>query len=344
MTTTTSGRAEPCYEVAEAIASRDHSNLYLTSSFFADRDKYRAFCAYYAVMRVVDDRIDALPARETLSDEERRIEHGVLSAWCEGVRACYQRGRVPSPIVDACARADARFLFEAFADSLTVFRPPQELWEDFFRAMRWDLDYERFDSWAEFLTYAHGASAAPTTIYLFLIAARQSGDSTALPEGFDVVECGRHLGIFAYLGHIVRDLPEDLRTGQNGLIYIAREDMARHGVSEKLLFSDLERGRASTATRLLVAELLSRARQFLSEGRASMTCLSGQLDEDCGFILDLIIAVYLRVIEKIEACSYDPMSDAHRLTVDEKRDILNQVADRRGFRPARRRPTNQREQ
>jgi len=324
------------FAAAEAIASRDCNNLYLTSSFFADGEKYRAFCAFYAVMRVVDDRIDGLPSRGLLSNAQRLTEQGVLSAWSKGVEACYATGSVPNPVVDACARHDAQLLFKAFADSLGTFRPPQVLWDSFFGAMRWDLEHDRFESWQQFLTYAEGASVAPTTIYLFLLVARRVGESTELPDGFNVAECGRQLGLFAYIGHILRDLAEDLRTGQNGFLYVSREDMAAHGVTEELLLSDVETGQASTATRGLVAELVSRARQCLSEGRTSMACLSGQLDQDCSFILELIVTVYECVLDKIEACSHDPMGDAHRLTVHEKQGILSDVADRCGYRPDRR--------
>ncbi len=330
---------QDAYAAAEAISSRGHNNLYVASSFFADKAKYDAFCAYYALMRVVDDRIDGLPARSTLPDERRNEEFTVLSAWREAARLCYMGRDIPAEVTEACARSDANLLFEAFASSLETFRPPLGLWSDFFRAMEWDLEHERFDSWAQFLEYAEGATIAPTTIYLFLIAARRNDGHTSLPESFDLLECGRQLGLFAYLGHILRDVAEDLRTGQKGLIYLTREDMAAYGVTEQMLFSDLDRGRASPATRSLVRELISRAREFLSAGRTAMTGLSAQLDKDCEFILELIVTVYIHVIDKIEACSYDPMGDAHRLTFFEKQDILRQVAERTRYSPARRQDT-----
>jgi hypothetical protein len=32
-------------------------NLYRTSCFFRDMERHRAFCAQYAIMRLVDDRV-----------------------------------------------------------------------------------------------------------------------------------------------------------------------------------------------------------------------------------------------------------------------------------------------
>ena len=321
------------HAVAEAIASRDLNNLYLASLFFADHEKYKAFCAYYALMRVVDDRIDGLSTRMRLSDQERCSEHEVVSAWDAGVQSCYEGRAVPKPIVQQCGLADAQLLFNSFAASLEVFRPPRAPWSNFFRSMHWDLDHERFDTWLEFLSYAEGASVAPTTIYLFLIASQRRGVSVSPPAGFDVIECGRQLGVFAYLGHILRDLAEDLRTGDNGLIYVCGEDMTAYGVTEQLLFCDAEQGRSSEATRRLVAELSARARTFLASGRSFLSRLSGQLDRDCEFVLELIVTVYERVIDKIEACSFDPMGPGHRLTPEEKEAIMKEVADRVDFRP-----------
>ncbi|MDH3224382.1 MAG: squalene/phytoene synthase family protein, partial [Gemmatimonadota bacterium] len=254
------------HEAAQAIASRDRSSLYLTSSFFKDRRRYEAFCAHYALMRVVDDRIDALPSRTGLAARQRTAEHDVVAAWGEGIRSCYHGRPVSKRVAERCGFPRAALLFDALGASLRAFRPHPELWTDFFRAMHWDLDHDRFDSWKEFLTYAEGASVAPTTIYLELITSRQSG---GLPQDFELFHCGRQLGTFAYLAHVVRDLSKDLRTGENGLVYVSREDMATHGVTEQLLFADAERGRASLGTRRLVCDLLGRAKGFLSEGRAS---------------------------------------------------------------------------
>lgn len=319
--------------IAEAIASRDLNNLYRASLYFEDREKYRAFCAYYALMRVVDDRIDGLHTRLNLSDQERRAEHEVVSAWDAGVRICYQGRVVPESIVRQCGLQDAQALFDSFAASMETFRPPQALWNSFFRSMHWDLDHERFDTWSEFLSYAEGASVAPTTIYLFLIASRRRGMSVSSPAGFDVMECGRQLGVFAYLAHILRDLAEDLQRGDNGLIYVCGEDMIAYGVTEPLLFGDAERGLSSRATRRLVAELVARARTFLTSGRSLMLCLPGRLDRDCEFVLDLIVTVYERVLDKIEARSFELMGTGHRLTPKEKEAIAREVSDRVGFRP-----------
>jgi phytoene/squalene synthetase len=324
--------AEP-YAAAEAIASRDNNNLYLTSCFFRDTERYKAFCAFYALMRVVDDRIDDLPDRAMLTESDRRREHDAVAAWEEAVLGCYQ-GRSQSPVVvQRCGHPDAPALLESLASSLALFSVPRPLWESFFRSMHWDLDHDRFDAWRDFLEYTEGASVSPTAIYLILLASRRSPSTGAfsLSDDFDLAQCGRQLGTFAYLGHIVRDLGVDLRTGRRGLLYFSREDMEAHGVTEAGLFADLAKGEASESVRSLVADLLRRARNYLGRGRSSMAPFHGQIEADCAFVLELIVTMYERVIERIERCDYDPLAGRHRLSGVDKRAIMKDVAGRTRF-------------
>jgi phytoene synthase len=319
-------RAGPA--VAEAIASKDLNNLYRTSCLFRDRARYRAFCAYYSVMRVVDDRIDHLPTRSGLSPQARKAEHEVVAAWESAVARCYTDQAATGFTSEACELSYAPDLLEAFRESLKVIRPPEFLWSNFFRSMHWDLDHSRFHTWNEFLEYAEGASVAPTTIYLHLITSQLEEPGGTVPDGFDILGCGQHLGRFAYLGHIVRDLAEDLLLGNSGLIYVPLDEMSAFGVTEEMLFSDLRRGRASRDTRLLVSELVTRARDHLAEGQLLLSPLGGRLAEDRELILALIVTTYERLLDKIQSSGFDVMGTRHRLTPSEKEALLVELAGR----------------
>ena len=341
------------YALAEAIASRDLNNLYLTSRFFADPVRYRSFCAYYAVMRRVDDRVDELCARSGVPAAERDEVRSEVGAWRRAIAAVGEgeaaeaAGRELAGLADANS---ARALLLACADSHRRFRIPAELWRNFFAAMDRDLEDRRFESYGEFLEYAEGATVAPTTIYLLLLtstpaespfegrsglpvpAPKEAGPPRYEPrEGFDAVECGRHLGLFAYLTHILRDLPQDLAAGERGLLYLAADDMERFGVTEESLRRDLGRGEASPGARALLAELGSRARAHLERGRALLRGLHGLLSRDCAFILTLIVAIYEQALERIEAHGYDPFPERHRLGFRDKRRVIVRTAEEVGF-------------
>jgi phytoene synthase len=318
---------------AEAIAARDGNNLYRTSCFFQDLERYRAFCAQYAVMRLVDDRIDAIPSRVALSPADRCAEQEIVNLWQRIVTATHRgdsagAGRRVASLPEPRAGA----LLPALAAAFRRFPAPLSLWDNFFAAMRRDLAGARFTTYHEFLDYAEGATVAPTTIYLYLLAASPQPDgSYQPPPGFDLIRCGRALGLFAYLGHILRDLPEDLATGSEGLLYFAADDLNRHRLTEAMLFADLAEGRSRDALRALVATLIARARAALAEGRGYLNTLQGRLAPDCAFILDLIIAIYEAVLEKIEASDCDLMARRHHLTDAEKFGIAKRLARRTAF-------------
>lgn len=320
-------------EVIEAIASKDRNNLYVTSSFFRDPAKYRAFCTYYAIMRLVDDRVDNLPSPRGLSAKLLEHELGVVTAWeqvvvsgCDGI---YPK----TSFLTSCDFAEVQAICESFIHSYRLFPVPVKLWNNFFAAMRSDLSDGEFVRWADFLAYAEGATVAPTTIYLWLIMARRNvtKGTYELPREFDLYACGRHLGIFAYLGHIIRDLALDV-TSMTTRLCIARKDMLTHGVSPEMLRNEALNHRASHATKRLVADLLQRARDHLAQGRALAQPAYELIESDSLFILELIITIYEHVIEKIESIGCDPMSERHHLTPLERAEIVQQVAARVGFR------------
>jgi phytoene synthase len=319
-------------ELTEAIASRDRNNLYVTSMFFRDPIKYRAFCANYAVMRIVDDRIDNLPSPGRLDSDLQKRELEVLAAWERVIQSCCHEIHPTASLLASCGFSEAEAVCESFIASHRAFPVPNHLWANFFAAMRSDLTDGVFIRWSDFLAYAEGATVAPTTIYLWLIAARREKSKAVrgLPRSFDVDECGRQLGLFAYLAHIIRDLSEDI-TGTATRLCIVQEDMLAHGVSPEMLRNEAQDRQASPATRGLVREILQRARNHLSQGRSLAERISGFLDNDCRFVLELIITMYEQVIAKIESTGCDPMAGRHHLTLSEKAEIAHKVAAHTGF-------------
>jgi phytoene/squalene synthetase len=321
-------------DVTEEIASKDHNNLYITSSFFKDSIKYRAFCSYYAVMRIVDDRVDNLPLRTRYSEELCNQELDIINAWEQVIISCSQ-GIYPTTFqLKACDFANARAVCESLITAFQAIPVPIKLWTNFFDAMRSDIVADEFDSWSDFLTYAEGATVAPTTIYLLLIAAQpnKANSTYELPKEFDLLKCGRYLGVFAYLGHIIRDLAEDINHSSTRLC-ITREDMIEHNITLEKLRNEAIKQKASSSTRDLVSEILKRARDYLLKGRALTLQIQDFLENDGRFILELIITMYENIIAKIESVGFDPMAKQHYLTRKEKANIVKSVAVQTGFRP-----------
>lgn len=329
----TASTLDASYELAESIASRDHNNLYLASRFFVDPQRYTAFCVYYAIMRVVDDRVDDLSARRPVPTDELESVEREVAAWRGAVRRTYAGPPDPAVPEHAPLGGNAPLLL-AFRDALRRFPVPESLWENFFDAMERDLHEPRFGSFAEFLDYAEGATVAPTTIYLCLLASSRrgaEGEKYEVPQDFELLECGRHLGLFAYLVHILRDLPQDLSAGETSLVYLAADDMAAFGVTDETLAEATAEGAASDRLRGLLAELGHRARGYLESGRALVVPLKGRISPDCAFVLELIIGLYEELLRRLAIQEFDPFPGRHRLGLNDKRKLVMEIARRTGF-------------
>jgi phytoene/squalene synthetase len=248
------------------------------------------------------------------------------------VISCHRGIKPTDSQIEACDFTEAGEVCESLFTAFSNFPVPIKLWTNFFEAMRSDIVAGEFEHWSDFLAYSEGATVAPTTIYLYLITALHNEEKNAyeLPVGFDIFKCGRYLGLFAYLGHIIRDLSEDINNAVTRLC-ITREDMNVHDVSPDILKREAMRGQAGLATSGLVIDILQRARRYLLRGRAYVAQVSDFLESDGRFILELIISIYEQVITKIESTGYDPMTKQHYLSTGEKTKIVHSVAVHTGF-------------
>ena len=239
---------------AERIASKDRSSLYQASQYFADAARYDAFIAMYAVMRLVDDKVDDAGDKASLPEADRRELHAFLNEWERRIRNAYAGDSFHHPLEASLAWA------------VKTFPAPIELWLSFLDAMRFDVDVPRFENFQMFLEYAEGATVAPTTIYVYLMTAERGADGVYRVSGFNFERCGRQLGLFAYIAHILRDVKKDMEACESGLIYLSREDLRAHGMNEDLLRNFTRRGVGDERFDRLTATLVGRAREFQRAG------------------------------------------------------------------------------
>ena len=319
-----SGRLLDALKDAERVASKDRSNLYVVSQFFEDRLRYDAFIAMYAVMRLVDDLVDDVMDKALLSDEARDELLGEIDHWEQRVRAAYVGVGMSDPIDIA------------FAAAVKTFPVPIELWLSFLDAMRFDVRKPRFSDFDEFLEYCEGATVAPTAIYVYLLTARERPRGRYLVTDFDFVECGRQLGRFAYVAHVLRDVRPDLGVGQMGLVYLSMADLRAHCLSESELHA-LADGCASPATRTrwseLVLDICGRADEMRKHGAGLAQTVWDRLPADCGFIFRLIVGTYSELLDRIAADPACVFRTESVLSEADKFAALRAAADASGYRP-----------
>jgi len=307
------------FEAAHALAAKDRSNLYLTSQFLTEPERYRAFCAMYALMRVIDDAIDNVIDKDRLDAAGRAELHADLDRWQARIEAAYagQPGDQP--------------LDRALAWAVQQFPVPIALWHNFVDAMRYDVDHSRFADFAAFVDYAEGATVAPTTIYVYLLVAERSDDGVFRVANFDYRQCGRDLGLFAYLAHVLRDVRSDALVGSRGLIYFSLADLAACALTDRDLRQWAEAGHSDARWPQLVRLLVGRAQPFEQRGAQAVAGVAPRLAPDRRFVLSLIVAYYRAMLGRIGELQADLFSAADVLSGNDKLAIALQVASDVGF-------------
>ncbi|MEI6319098.1 MAG: presqualene diphosphate synthase HpnD [Pseudomonadota bacterium] len=207
------------------------------SFMFLPPERRRAITALYAFCREVDDVVD-----EVTEDRVARLKldwwrHQVALAF--GAAAAPSDGEAPHPVT------------RALGPAIAAFSLPRLPFDEIIDGMQMDLDYNRYETFADLRLYCHRVAGA-----VGLLSARIFGYSNPA-----TLEYADRLGIALQLTNIVRDVAED---AQRNRIYLPLEDLSRFGVAE----DDLVRRRDGPAVRDLVTFQIDRAEQHYAEALA----------------------------------------------------------------------------
>jgi phytoene synthase len=274
----------------------------------------------YALMRVIDDAIDDVVDKDLLGDPGRAALHADLDDWRDRIEAAYAGRPADQP------------LDRALAWAVQKFPVPIALWQNFIAAMRFDVEHSRFADFATFVSYAEGATVAPTTIYVYLLVAEAAADGIYRIVDFDYRHCGRDLGLFAYLAHVLRDVRSDALVGRRGLVYFGLADLAACDLTDDDLRRWAEVGRSDERWPRLVRLLAERALPYQRRGAQLVADVLPRLAPDRRFVLSLIVAYYREMLNRIGALQTDLFSGAQLLSGSDKLAIALQVAGEVGFK------------
>lgn len=211
------------------IAARNRSPLFQVSRMFPS-GKGRLFLAAYATMRLVDDVVD-----EQFLVGGNRSENLV-----KAVLAQVEQWRR-----QACDAAVGGFYPEKGSYEPLVFTALNQTagksnlgdwpWNALADSMKMDIAEHQLETWEDFLTYSEGATVAPATVFVYILASRFQKGSYHTPEPISFYrEKVRDMAIFCYVVHILRDLARDVARSKQ-LVTIPNEIMALAGLDKELL-------------------------------------------------------------------------------------------------------------
>jgi phytoene synthase len=265
--------APASYEACRRML-RHHDPTYFWAVRRLPAEVRPAVYALYGFVRGADEIVDG--PRRAADPAARRA---ALDDWEDELERGLAAGGSPHPVIAALVDAADRHAL-----------PLEEL-SIYMDSMRVDCGPVRIESRAELERYMRGSAGAVGRIMASILAA---------PPGRH--EAFERLGTAFQLTNFIRDVREDYGLDR---VYLPAEDRARLEVDESVI----ARGEATDGFRALVAEEVLRARERFEEGR----CASVGVTPAVGRGMRLARAVYLGVLDRVEAVGYDVLDRRARL-------------------------------
>ena len=262
------------------------------------------FVGAYASMRVIDDFVDddftLRPPAERAG--ERARAHGRVDGWLAACRAALSGAPEEAP----------EFLDPRIGRALAAGFGGADLgpgpWDALATAMHRDVDELAFRTWEDFTGYCEGATVAPASIFLYVLAGRFSSDGSEVRSGLpaEAAACARDMAVFCYLVHIARDLLKDARAS-TGLITIPDEALTPHGLDRSSVAS-VALSADTQPLRGLVRDLVERAGHYRARADGWLDRIRPALALREAASLHAILAVYHRLHDRITADPSLPLS------------------------------------
>jgi phytoene synthase len=192
-------------------------------------------------------------------------------------------------------------VWPAFHHTVRRFGIPHQYFREMIDGVLGDLEPRTFETFDQLYRYCYQVASVVglTILHIFGFDTR-----TALP-------LAEKCGVAFQLTNILRDIREDAELGR---IYLPAEDLRRFGVTP----DDLRKGNRSQGFLEMMRFEAARARQYYTESAPLLDLIHPRSKPS----LWALIAIYSRLLERIEATNYDVFRRRVRLSTFEKSWIL----------------------
>ena len=244
-----------------------HGKTYYLATLLLPPAKRPFVHALYGFARYADEIVDDLAS--TLSPQEKA---DVLRTWSSGVLADLSAGK-SNDAVGA-----------ALVDTVTRFKIPHQHFVDFLHSMEMDLTVSTYANYEALSEYVYGSAAVIGLEMVPILGALSD----------DAYESAKKLGIAFQLANFIRDVGEDLDRGR---IYLPLDELAAHGVDEKMLYARVLTPEIIQALKFQIA----RVRQLQAEAAPGIDLLHAT-SRPC---IRAASELYCGIVDEVEAIGYD---------------------------------------
>lgn len=285
------------YAACAAITRNEAKNFYFAFITLPKRKRY-AIYAIYTFCRAADAIADGI-ANGIVSGIVSGNTTTIESTLSEKIAALT---RLRARLTAAAAGKPQRLTDRALSDTIVRFAVDPHDLARVIDGMEMDLTVSRYATFADLRYYCHLVAGTVGFSVLPILA-----HCRGRPLSQEARKFGDALGLGLQLANIVRDIAEDIARDR---IYLPQEDLVRFGVTEKML----RNGEMNKEVHALLSFEIERAWQYMTEGGSLLDHLPRHA-RSCPMLL---ISLYSRILDRIEARGCDVFSSRILLSTSEK--------------------------
>jgi len=244
-----------------------HGKTYYLATLLLPPAKRPFVHALYGFARYADEIVDDLSS--TLTPQEKA---DVLRTWSSGVLSDLSAGK-SNDAVGA-----------ALVDTVSRFKIPHQHFVHFLRSMEMDLTVSTYANYEALSEYVYGSAAVIGLEMVPILGALSD----------DAYESAKKLGIAFQLANFIRDVGEDLDRGR---IYLPLDELAAHGVDEKMLYARVLTPEIIQALKFQIA----RVRQLQAQAAPGIDLLHAT-SRPC---IRAASELYCGIVDEVETIGYD---------------------------------------
>ena len=261
-----------------ALTKKSGSNFYY-SFLFLPKQRRAAMYTVYAFCKEIDNAVDEPPAGSNPQEELKR--------WRSELEAAYH-GTPTLPVTVSLA---------SHVKQLSI---PRAYFDELIKGVEMDLLASRYASFQDLSLYCYRVASVVGLVCLHIF-----GPTSARAQDYAV-----SLGMAFQLTNILRDIGTDAAQGR---IYLPQDDLQKFGCTEQAILQRQE----STELRALVHVEATRAHEYYAKAQAAIESMP-ECDQKALTVAEIMRAVYVRILQKIERPKYQIFGPRARLTTSHR--------------------------
>ena len=296
------------------LACKSTPELRLAAHFLEPDDKFRAFHACFAALRLDEPDCDNFLNSSELNEFEKSRALASLEKMAEQ----FGRRQIDDDLPHSL---DLKLAMERFEISRQPFI-------EFAETLKSDLNGDRFETFADLIEYIDGAVVAPLSIFCHIAACTYDDRGQLLLPPLEVNKLARRLGHFSALTRIMVDCLIDASSDKGAIIYFDSQSMDEYSVRTKSLSRMVDTISDIPNLKHLLQNYHDKGAEFGIRAGGLLDDIAGLLPPDGAFALNLFYELHAHQFRRLKEGDFFIRNYHEGLSTEDIEKIAFSVAEK----------------